>query len=123
MKKRKNFFLVMGTLTIYSLNFPTYCTAVLTIVIKLDMTSPALLYHITGNLYLLITLPQPLLPLPHPPSISTNHKSVLFFCNFGFGVFLWVFGGSFWNLHISEILSLSNLFHLACLQDSSTFSQ
>ena len=49
------FFLVMKTLKIYSFsNFHVYDTVSLTIVTMLFITSPGLIYFITGSLYLLI---------------------------------------------------------------------
>ena len=56
----------MRTRRIYFLNsFHIYHTAVLTVVIKLYVTSLVLIYLITGSLYLLITFMQfPLSPAP-----------------------------------------------------------
>ena len=75
---------MMRTLRIYSRNnFAMYHTAVLTVVIMLYTTSLVLTYLVTGSLYLLTTFL--LFPLPPPPA-SDNHKSDLFFYEFGFFV-------------------------------------
>ena len=58
----------MRSLRIYSLNFPIlYHIAVLTIGITVYITFLVLMYLITGNLYLLTTFLQLLLPYPPPP--------------------------------------------------------
>ena len=67
------------TLRIYSGNhFHIYQRAVLAIVIMLYITSPVVTY-VTGNLYLLTTFFQFLLPLLPTPG---NHKPDLVFCEF-----------------------------------------
>ena len=103
------FFLVMGTLKIYSLrNFQICNTVLLTIVTRLYIISPWLTYFITGSLF-------PLIPFAYtstPTITSDNHQSVLCIyelVHFGF-FFL------FWISHISQIIryfSSSDLFHLA----------
>lgn len=71
----------MQAFIIYSLgNFHIYLTTVLTIVLNLHITSAGLIYLITGRWYLLSTLIQ--FPLPSL-SPSDNHKSDLFFSEFG----------------------------------------
>ena len=82
----------MRTFRIYSQRLPLQHTAVLVILIMLHLTSLVFIYLIAGSLYLLTTFFQ--IPLPQP-STSGNHRSDLFFCEFGF-----------FNLitHISEII-------------------
>lgn len=65
-KKKKNvFFLVIRTFKVYSFsNFPASHTAVLSIAPVLYVTTPVLLYFMTGSLYLLTTF----LQFPHPSS-------------------------------------------------------
>ena len=61
--------------------------AVLTIVIMLYITPLALIYLITGSLYLSATF----LGFPIPQSsASGNHKSDFFFCKFGFVLVLFL---------------------------------
>ena len=71
----------MRTFNVYSLNDFQIYSIVLTIVTMLYITSPELIYLITGSLYLLTTFTRFLHPLP--PATS-NHQSVLCFCEFGF---------------------------------------
>ena len=80
----------MRILSIYSLNFPIYYIAVLTIVAILYITFLVLIYLINGSLYLLITLLQFLFPLP---LVTTNLIS-----------FSWEFGvcSSFFPLFLSS---------------------
>ena len=80
-KKRKKFLLVMRTFRICSFsNFQIYHTVVLTIVIMMYIASPILIYLITVSLYLLTTF----VPFAHPsPPASGNHKSDLFYYEFG----------------------------------------
>ena len=81
----------MTTLRIYSLNsFPIYHTAVVPIAIMLYITSLGLMYLITGSLYLLTTFIKFSLS---PTPAASNHKSNLFF--YEFGVFL-----GFFRFHI-----------------------
>ena len=63
-------FLMMRTFKIYSLNNFQICnTVLLTLVAILYITSPWLIYHISGNLYLLTPFTHPTHPLPlwQPP--------------------------------------------------------
>ena len=78
----------MRTLRIYSLNqFQIYQTAVLTTIIMRYVTSPVLIYLITGGLYVLTTFIQFLNSLPH---ISGNDN---------LASFLWIFLKKFcWNI-------------------------
>lgn len=85
------FSLVKRTFRIYFLsNFERYHTAVLTIVIMLYITGPALIYK--QNL----SLPPPS-SFPHT---SDNHKSNLFLCKFGLS-----FNFFFTILYIREIMT------------------
>ena len=74
----------MRTLRIYSLNFHVYHRATLT---TSSCTLHPSSYLVTGSLYLLTTFIQ--FHLPSAPD-SNNHKSDLFFFEFGFH-FVFVF--------------------------------
>ena len=66
----------MRTFKIYALsNFQMYNTALLIIITMLDITSPGLIYFITGSLWLLNTFSH----FTHlPPPTSDNNQSVFF---------------------------------------------
>ena len=106
--KIKNILFVMRTLRFYSLNnFPTYHRAILAIVIMLYITSLVLTYLITESLYLLITLLQFLL---FPPFAYSNHKSDLFFYEFGgFGFLIFLDSTCKWDLIVFVFLWLISL--------------
>ena len=74
---------VMRTFKIHSLsNCQMHAIVLLTIVTMQNITSPGLIYLITGNLYLLTAFTYFILPLP--PACG-NHQSVL--CIYECGVF------------------------------------
>lgn len=80
----KIFFLVMRNFRIYSFNnFQIYYTAVLTVVIMLFLTSPVIIFLITGRLYVLTTFIH-----SHFKLQSISHlkkwwlKIQIFFCTF-----------------------------------------
>ena len=79
----------MRTFRIYSLNnFPIYPSAVETLVIMLDITSPVLIYLVTGSLDLSNSFIQ--FPLPPPPPSEYDLFFYWFvFCSFK--IFLFVF--------------------------------
>lgn len=85
------FFLWWELLRIYSpSNFQIYSIWLLTIVIMLYITSPELIYLISGSLYLLTTFTH--FPHPSPPPQATTNL----FCFYEFSFF--------YILHMSEII-------------------
>ena len=73
----------MKTFKIYSFsNFQIYNKVLLTIVIMFYITSPELIYLITGSLYLLT----PFTYFAYPPApASDSHQFFLCICEFGGG--------------------------------------
>ena len=68
-----------------------------------------LIYLATGNLYLLISL----IYFFHPPSLFLSDNNLLVLCPMALYVLLGLFICFLQIPHVSEIMYLSNLFHLA----------